>query len=297
MLHALIADCIENEKTFGLGEASLEELKRYLGGFADFCDEHLKRICELSPLFLKDYVDFRCKDTGPSVMKALVWSLRKFGSFLNLRQMLPENPAKPLQHPKFPLRKELPVYLSTDDLRKLLTSAAKKGNQRDFAILSLITGTGLRPGDIARIKRSDFDVTSQCIKGIVKGYWTKTTPLNTHLASLLVDYLSSRSDEEKSLFLTDRRKAVTVSWIQRMVKMAAREAQLEVPVTCNILRHTFATYAADRHGQTITRTLLGHQRMKTTAVYTHRSPRRYRPLMNRHPYVTTIRVLGEIHHG
>ena len=26
MLHALIADCIENEKTLGLGEASLEEL-------------------------------------------------------------------------------------------------------------------------------------------------------------------------------------------------------------------------------------------------------------------------------
>ena len=297
MLHVLISDCIRSEEDLGLGKSSVEELKRYLGGFADYCDEHLKRIHDLSPLFLKDYVDFRCKDTGPSVMKALVWSLRKLGSFLNLRQILPENPAKPLQHPKFPLRKELPAYLSTDDLRKLLTLAANKCNQRDFAILSLITGTGLRPGDVARIKRTDFDTVSQCLKGIVKGYWTKTTPLNTGLTSLVADYLSSRSDQEKSLFVTNRGKPVTVSWIQRMVKMTARDAQLEIPVTCNILRHTFATYAADRHGQTITRTLLGHQRMKTTAVYTHLSPRRYRPLMNRHPYVTTIRVLGEIHHG
>ena len=35
-------------------------------------------------LFLKDYVDFRCKDTGPSVMKALVWSLRKFWTYRGL---------------------------------------------------------------------------------------------------------------------------------------------------------------------------------------------------------------------
>ena len=203
MLHVLVDDCIRNEKNLGLGKSSIEELKRYLGGFAEYCDEHLERLGELSPLFLKDYVDFRCKNTGPSVMKGLVWSLRKFGAFLNLRQILPENPAKPLQHPKFPLRKELPVYLSTENLRKLLTFAAKKGNQRDFALLSLISGTGLRPGDIARIKRSDFDQTSQCLKGIVKGYWTKTTALNTHLTSLLADYLSSRNDEEK-VFVSHR---------------------------------------------------------------------------------------------
>ena len=94
MLHALITDCIQNEKDLGLGESSVEELKRYLTGLADHCKGRLKRITDLSPLFLKDYVELRCKNTGPSVVKALVWSLRKFGAFLRLRQVLSENPAK-----------------------------------------------------------------------------------------------------------------------------------------------------------------------------------------------------------
>ena len=42
--------------------------------------------------------------------------------------------------------------------------------------------------------------------------------------------------KKKSLFLTDRGKPVTVSWIQRMVKMTACEAGLEIKVTCNILQ-------------------------------------------------------------
>ena len=297
MLHALIDDCLENEKNLGLGESSLEELNRYLNGFADYCKDRLKRLSDLSPVFFKDYVETRCEHTGPSVVKALVWSLRKFGAFLNLRQILPENPAKPLRHPKFPLRKELPAYLCTDDLRKLLTLAAKKCNQRDFAILSLMAGTGLRPADIARIKWTDFDPVSQCIKGIVKGYWTKTTPLNTGLTAILNNYLHSRSDDAESLFVSDRAKPVTVSWIQRLVKAAGREAELNISLTCNILRHTFATHAADRHGKMITRSLLGHQRLRTTAVYTHLSPRRYKVLMNRHPYVTSSIVPGGLNHG
>ena len=86
MLHAVVNECIHNEKGLGLGESSLEELKQYLTGFADHCKGQLKRLSDLSPLFLKDYVDTRCENTGTSVVKALVGSLRKFGALLSLRQ-------------------------------------------------------------------------------------------------------------------------------------------------------------------------------------------------------------------
>jgi site-specific recombinase XerD len=43
-----------------------------------------------------------------------------------------------------------------------------------------------------------------------------------------------------------------------MVKDACRQAGIKRHITPRILRHTFATYAADRHGISITRALLGH---------------------------------------
>ena len=54
----------------------------------------------------------------------------------------------------------------------------------------------------------------------------------------------------------------------------------------------FYTYAADRHGITVTRALLGHSNhahSNTTEVYMHLIPSKFRVLMNAHPYQTTVR--------
>jgi site-specific recombinase XerD len=55
-----------------------------------------------------------------------------------------------------------------------------------------------------------------------------------------------------------------------------------------MLRHTFAVHASDRHGKTITKALMGHHKLTTTAVYTHLSAKRFRGLMNLHAYHKTV---------
>jgi len=104
------------------------------------------------------------------------------------------------------------------------------------------------------------------------------------MAVILKNYLTTRNDQCDALFVNGKARPVSVSWLQRLVKTTGEQAGLPYSLTCNHLRHTFATYAADQHGKVITKALMGHQRLATTEVYTHLSPCHFKPLAKLHPY-------------
>ncbi len=156
MIYELVNDCIESETERGIEKTTLKELSRYLHEFADYCQQIPITVEQISSDFMRRYVQYRGKGRGPNLVKAVVWSLRKFGAFLALRNILPENPARPLRHPKMSPRSQLPKYLSEPQLKKLLNSAAKSLSKRDFAIVGLICSTGMRPFSVASLKREYF---------------------------------------------------------------------------------------------------------------------------------------------
>jgi len=84
MIYSLVNDCIISEKERGLCEATIKELKRYLHEFAGYFQKKLTDIENLTSDFLRQYVEHRGKGQGPDLVKAVVWSLRKFGAFLVL---------------------------------------------------------------------------------------------------------------------------------------------------------------------------------------------------------------------
>jgi site-specific recombinase XerD len=170
----------------------------------------------------------------------------------------------------------------------LLHSAAKKLNNRDFAIVGLICSTGMRPFSVAALKRDHFFASDGYIFEMTKGAGYRKAALNASLTSIISQYLSDRSDDHSALFLNNRNQPVSKSWVQRLVKTAGKDAGLAVDLNCNMLRHTFAVHASDRHGKTITKALMGHHKLTTTAVYTHLSAKRFRGLMNLHAYHKTV---------
>ncbi|MCP4267705.1 MAG: site-specific integrase [Candidatus Brocadiaceae bacterium] len=128
MIYELVNDCIESEAERGIEKTTLKQLRRYLHEFADYCQKNPITVEQISSDFMRRYVQYLGKGRGPNLVKAVMWSLRKFGAFLVLRNILPKNPASPMRHPKMSHRSQLPGYLSEHQLKTLLNSAAQKLN-------------------------------------------------------------------------------------------------------------------------------------------------------------------------
>ena len=283
-IDCLIQRCLKVEQDRKLSVNSIKELKRYLMELCKHCKvKGISSPTQLHPDFLRKYSEYRCVNACPNLKKAVVWSLRKFGKFLNLIQVVSDDPAKNLRHPKFHPRSKLPEYLSETELRKLLEYAANNKGKRDFTIISLIATTGLRPKEITSIKRCDIHSNNHYINVQVKGGWLKKTHISFSMSALLSNYLAARKDESEFLFVNTREKPISVAWLQRFVKDIGKDANLSIPLTSNCLRHTFATHAADKHGKITTKALMGHQRLTTTEIYTHLSPRHFKTVTISHP--------------
>lgn len=281
----LVDDCLEFEGNRGLAEKTLKELDRYLKELVDYCQRKgFSAPHELSPELLKDYVE-GCWERGNfSLVKAVVWAIRKFGAYLSLIQIVPKNPAQYLRHPKIPKRAHLPEYLSTQQLRQVLTRAATTRSFQDFTILSLLASTGLRTHEIVTLNQHKVYLDKKRVDLKVKGDWVKKTPLSDQMTKILASHLASRKDNSPAVFINKKGSPLSESYIRRMVKEVGLEVDLSFALTCRHLRHTFATHSVDKHGSIITKALLGHSKLATTRVYLHLCPGRFRGLMNLHPY-------------
>ncbi len=211
MIYELVNDCIESEAERGIEKTTLKELRRYLHEFADYCQKNPITVEKISSDFMRRYVQFRGKGRGPNLVKAVVWSLRKFGAFLVLRNILPENPARPLRQPKMSPRSQLPKYLSEPQLKALLHSAAKKLNKRNFAIVGLICSTGMRPFSVASLKREHFFASDGYIFENTKGAGYRKAALNASLTSIISEYLADRTDDQPALFLNNQSCGTSIS--------------------------------------------------------------------------------------
>ena len=100
-IDSLIKHCLKVEQDRKLSVNSIKELKRYLMEFGKYCKVNgISSPTQLHPDFLRKYTEYRCVNVGPNLKKAVVWSLLKFGKFLNLIQVVSDDPAKNLRHLK-----------------------------------------------------------------------------------------------------------------------------------------------------------------------------------------------------
>lgn len=284
MWASLIDRLLESERDRGLEERSLQDLAMQLRFFRRHADATGIQPSQVTPAGLRQWCLDRVGSKSYATAKAVVWSVKQLFGWLTLVGECGSDPSAPLRYPRWRPRQSLPVYLKTEELRAVLAGSQRDDLFADFALLSLLASTGLRSGDVAGLMRVNVHADEQLISGRVKGGWTKRTVLSDAMAAILRRHLAERPDCAEALFVTRRGHPVRAAYIRKVAKRAGRRAGLEFTLTPQIMRHTFGTHAADRHGRTVTKALLGHCRATTTELYTHLSPSRFRPLMNRHPY-------------
>lgn len=140
---------------------------------------------------------------------------------------------------------------------------------RDLAIIDILASTGMRVGELVKLKKGDINfVERECIV-LGKGDKQRTVYFDARTKIHLKAYLDSRDDDCESLFVSLRRpnKPLQVGGVERLIKKLGQNANIK-RAHPHKFRRTLATGAIDK-GMPIEQVqqLLGHKRIDTTLMY------------------------------
>lgn len=167
--------------------------------------------------------------------------------------------------------KRLPVILSRDEVRRLLTAARRIKTR---AMLTTLYATGLRVSELVGLKVADIDSQRMVIRVRQgKGQKDRYVMLSEKLLAVLREYWRARRPTDWLFPGDDPAKPLSRRVVQRNCDAAAGRAGLTKSVSPHALRHAFATHLLEAGTDLRTiQTLLGHQNLRTTALYTYVSP-------------------------
>lgn len=227
------------------------------------------------------------RDNSARARARKVAAIRSLYNYLFKKaKLIGTNPASELESPR--IMKQLPKYLSVSESKNLLNSVKGKHETRDYCILVFFLNCGFRVSELASINISNIKNDTMTVLG--KGSKERTIYLNSASLSALKNYLAERQTDgvkdRDALFLSERKQRISVKTIQYIVKKYIAMAGLDPKrYSAHKLRHTAATLMY-RYGNVDIRSLqsiLGHESIATTEIYTHIDDKELRAAVNKNP--------------
>lgn len=206
-------------------------------------------------------------------------SLRSFYRFLMAEEKVDANIFNEVVSPK--IDKTLPKFLYYNELDQLFDSidTSTVMGRRDFAILEVLYGTGIRVSELCGLKMHNLDFYSNNIRVLGKGNKERQIPFHDNVRAALLDYIDyarmdiqtkNKAEVAEEVFLNHRGVGLTT----RGVRVILDNINLRTAATLNIsphmLRHSFATHLLDNGADLRSvQELLGHVNLSSTQIYTH----------------------------
>jgi len=183
--------------------------------------------------------------------------------------------------PKEPRR--LPEILSREETARLIDGARRPVER---AMLMTLYGTGMRRGELVRLKVEDIDSARMMIhirNG--KGRRDRMVPLSPRLLEALREYARGVK-LGKYLFPGMQRRCrvdrpISTKMVWRACREASARAGIRKPISPHSLRHSYATHLLEDGTDLYTiQLLLGHADLKHTTLYLHLSSRHLHAVKN-----------------
>jgi integrase/recombinase XerD len=277
----------------GLASNTLSAYKRDLAKFEDFAR---KRKLELSAVKRDDLVDFLAslyhqKLESKTVARHLV-TLRNFFRHLQVLDLIPVDPTANLESPK--IRRSLPGYLRLEEVEKLLELPDQKTalGLRDRSMLEVLYSTGLRVSELTSLRVPDLDTKVGCVRCIGKGDKERIVPVGQKALRIVEKYLregrpqligTGRGTPGPFLFVNRRGGRISRVGVWKILSAYGRRAELRIPLTPHMLRHSFATHLLERGADLRSvQLMLGHSDISTTQIYTHVVEERLKQIYKAH---------------
>lgn len=257
-----------------------------LGTFTTWLKQTRGDKLRLNQLSTIDLINYRqhliaVKGLKPTTVNRRLEALRRFCKWARLQKLIKTDIAQELKAVRM-VRNQRPVGLVEPEVHRLLQAAGQSVHglaKRNYALVQLMLQTGLRVGEVAALSIADVRIRER--SGLVrirqgKGRKEREVPLNATARRALGLYLESRGKAgAEDLFFTNARgKGLPTRTIQAVITALARRAKISrVKVSAHTLRHTFAlNYLRQNPGKLVDlASLLGHEALDTTAIYTRPS--------------------------
>lgn len=164
--------------------------------------------------------------------------------------------------------KKIPAVLTKDELKKLLNTIPTKKSK---LMVSLTYACGFRVSELINLKASDLNFEEMI--GYVrmgKGRKDRVFNIPKFLLKKLKSQVQKQKEKNEEYLFTGPKGRLTDRNIQKIVRLAAKKAEIEKQVHPHTLRHSFATHLLE-NGVDIRKIqeLLGHADLSTTQIYTH----------------------------
>ena len=241
-----------------------------------------KPIADVTLTDLQDYADHLAtlhpEPATQAQMLAAIKSLMTFGQKTGKLQF---NVGTALQLPqgKDKLAERI---LEQSQLHRMIYEAEKSGNMRDYVLLQVLYGSGIRCAELCNLQWKDVQANrnSGQITVIGKRSKTRSIPLNKTVWQALKAYKPKDARLDDYVFQsrqTSERggkpsRRLTESRVWQIVSEIAKVAGIE-NVSPHWLRHTHATRELEGHAPIkLLQETLGHTSLAVTGRYTHVRP-------------------------
>ena len=259
---------------------------------------------------LKDYLYKLHQDKlKSSSISRKISCLKNFYKFLEIENLIKENPAAQLKSPK--RESKLPKFLSEEEMLKILNCANNDGSEfgvKLACMLEILYASGLRVSELVSLPIAAIQYEETGLRNYLivtgKGSKERIAPLNKAAISRLLRYLKLRNElgfeKSKWLFVGNFRFSKTKEKInhsdkiqdahltrqrfhQMLKELATRAGIDSKKVHPHAVRHSFATHLLNSGVDLrILQELLGHADIATTEIYTHILDSKLKDLVFKH---------------
>ncbi len=202
--------------------------------------------------------------------------IRAFYRFLVIDGYVDNDPAELLESPQ--IGEHLPEVLTTDEVDRLegAIDLSKWEGHRNKAIIEVLFSCGLRVSELINLKISNLYLEEQYIWVKGKGRKERLVPISESAIEQLGYWFAVRNEmkikhgEEDYVFLNRRGAHLTRTMILIMIKRLGEEAGITKTISPHTLRHSFATALLEGGADLrAIQSMLGHESIGTTEIYTH----------------------------
>ena len=232
---------------------------------------------DISPECIRGFIaDQYNKGYSPTTVHGTYRCINTFFRFLYGDGYIPRNPMENIPKPKVP--KKHARTFNTEEIKKILSCFRLDSfcGIRNYTIVNLLFGTGMRRMEMLNLTLSDVDLTESKICVMGKGNIERNISITQTLRTILRRYIKAREEHLKHIGETNEYLLVTKEgrhmsqWtLKELFKKIKEDTGIKGNrVSPHTWRHTFAkTFLLNGGNLFALQKILGHSDITTTQIY------------------------------